>query len=332
MDAMKEASQSFVIIMELIEKAGEYIANVTGAEASLITSGSFASLVLGTAASILRGTELSKHETKPFERLNFDADWRDLMQRYPEDKISRREVLIQKTHRNEYDYAIKIGGGKLVEVGTDSGCFPEELEEAISEKTALILVAYHANLEDFGIPLNIVIDIAHRYSLPVMIDAAMKLLPRMNLKKFISEGAYLVVISGGKHVSGPNDTGFLCGRKDLIKLATLLSAPYRGLGRGMKVDRTQIVGLIKAIQIWLEKDEEEEYSVWVKRAEKISKELEKILAVMSTEAPSNVYRTPIQVHFTIKEDDSISAEKVILDLRKGDPSIWVNYVAQIKSG
>jgi L-seryl-tRNA(Ser) seleniumtransferase len=329
MDAMKEASQSFVVMMELIERSGKVVAKVTGAEAGLITSGSSAAMVLGAAACIMKGCELEKFEARPFERLNFDQDWRDVMQKLPDTSWARNEIIIQRAHRNAYDHAYKVAGGKLVVVGTSEGCSPVELEGAISERTAAI--AFTGNNEDIGVPLRKVVEIARRHNVPVIVDAAAELPPRSNLKRYISEGADLVVFSGGKHIGGPNATGILCGRRDLIKLATLQSAPYRGIGRGMKVDRASIVGMMTALRIWLEKDEKAEFEGWKEKARWIADELKGTKGVANSEIVIDKRGRYVQAHVTLKRGDSATANAV-LNLRKGNPSVWVNYISPNKIG
>ncbi len=329
MEAMKEASQSFVIMMELLEKAGEVVAEATGAEAGMVTSGSSAAMVLGAAACIMRGSGLEGFDVQPVERLNLDGDWRDLMQRLPEASWTRHEFIIQKAHRNAYDHAYNVAGGKLVVVGTSESCSPEELEAAINERTAAI--AFTARTEDVGVPLRRVVEIAGRHGVPVVVDAAAELPPRYNLRKYIAEGADLVVYSGGKHIAGPNDTGILCGRRDLIKLATLQAAPYRGIGRGMKVDRTQIVGFITALRLWLDKDEEAEFEGWREKARWIAEALKDAHRVSGSEVVVDGRMRYVHAQITIEEDD-LTAADVVFNLRKGNPSIWVNHLASNKIG
>ena len=321
MDAMKEASQSFVIMMELMEKAREVIAEVTGAEAGLVTSCSLAAMVLGTAACIMKGSGLERFEIQPVERLEFDQEWLDIIQRLPDTSWTRNEVVIQKVHRNPYDHAFKVPGTSLVVVGTSEDCSPEELEAAIGEKTAA--VAFTARVEDVGVPLKKVVEIARRHDVPVIVDAASELPPRANLRRYIAEGADLVVFSGGKHMGGPNDTGILCGRRDLIKLATLQSAPYRGIGRGMKVDRTQIVGMIAALRLFLEKDEEAEFKEWMSKARWIVDRLKKAPKVLKSEIFVEERRKRVYAHITLDEKSDLSAADVVFNLRCGNPSIWV---------
>jgi len=330
MDAMKEASGSFVIMMELIEKAGQVIAEATGAEAGLVTAGSSAALVLGTAACLMRGSGLERFEVHPFERLSLDGEWRDIIQRLPDASWTRNEVVLQRAHRNPYDHAFKVAGGRLIVVGTAEGCTPQELEAAINETTAAI--AFTAHFEDIGVPLGKVVEIARRHDVPVIVDAAAELPPRANLRRYIAEEADLVAFSGGKQISGPNDTGILCGRRDLIKLATLQAPPYRGIGREAKVDRTQIVGLVTALRLWLEEDEEAEFEGWRAKVQWMVDELRGTPRVSRAEVVVDGRRRWVQAHITLDEGGAPSAADIIFNLRRGNPSIWVNQLGSNKIG
>ena len=114
MEAMKEASQNFVVMMELLDKVGQIIAEVTGAEAGMVTSGSTAALVLGMAACIMRDSELEKFEVQPVERLSFDREWLDIIQKLPKISRIRSEIIIQKAHLVPYYHAFLVAGGQLV--------------------------------------------------------------------------------------------------------------------------------------------------------------------------------------------------------------------------
>jgi L-seryl-tRNA(Ser) seleniumtransferase len=229
------------------------------------------------------------------------------------------------SHRDPFDHTFKVAGGRLIVVGTKEGCSSRELEESISDRTAAI--AFMAHHEDTGLSLRDVVDIARKHDVPVIVDAAGELPPRFNLKRFVVEGADLVAFSGGKHICGPNDTGFLCGRKDLIKLATVQAFPYKMIGRGMKVDRTQIVGFITALRIWLEKDEEAELNEWVERANRMANALREVSGIKKVEtiAPRPVLP---RYHVKVTFDDHVGnkADCIVFNLRRGDPSIWLEVI------
>ena len=322
MEAMEDAASWYVIMMELQDRAGEIIAKATGAEAAMVTAGATSSLQLGAAACLLRGSGLEEHSVEPYERLQpIDGPWKAIIQRVPDDLGARREILTQMSHRSPYEFAYEMVGGEVSHVGSSSGCTEEELEAGISERTAAI--AFSAHREGRGIPLERTIEIAHAHDVPVIVDAAMAVLPRRRLSAYASMGADLVAISGGKQIKGPNDTGILCGTKELVEMAKLQASPFNGLGRGMKVDRTQIVGLLKALDIFLDKtpeEEEAEFTDWHGKANWITTEMGSIDGVSSAEVSAP---EPWEVRAMISFDDRISARDLAFELRKGDPSIWV---------
>ena len=253
--AMAEAAASFVHIDELQARAGEVIAEITGAEAGYVVTGAAAGLSLGTAACVA-GLDVGA------------------MDRLPNTTGLKNEVVVQRGHRNAYDHAIRAVGITMVEVGYlgypgAGGTYPWQIAEAITERTAAVACPV---LDTPGtVPLREVCAIAHERGVPVIVDAAAELPPRANLRRFIAEGADLVVFSGGKAIGGPQASGILAGRADLIAsvalqhqdmdvrpetwswrgmLATgkLAGVPHQGFGRSMKVGREEIVGLIVALR------------------------------------------------------------------------------------
>ena len=322
MEAMKEAAGRYVIMMELGDRAGEIIARTTGAEAAMVTSGATSALQLGAAACLLRGSGLEEHSLKPYERLQpIDGPWKAIIQRVPDDLGERREILTQMSHKSPYEFAYSMVGGEVVHVGSSSGCTEEELVAGISGRTAAI--AFSAHRDSHGLSLERAVEIAHERDVPVIVDAAMAVLPRSRLSVYASLGADLVAISGGKQIGGPNDTGILCGTRELVEMAKLQASPFNGLGRGMKVDRTQIVGLLKALEIFLEKtpeEEEAEFDEWRRRADWITTEMWSVNGVSSAEVSAT---KPWEVRAMIHFDERISARDLAFDLRRGDPSIWV---------
>ena len=132
-----------------------------------------------------------------------------------------------------------------------------------------------------------------------------------------------MIYSGGKHISGPNDTGILCGRSDLIKLATLQASPYRGTGRGMKVDRSQIIGLLTALRIWLDKDEKAEYKVLMDKVHWMTDALNGLSGILKSESNIQPLRNRC---FTLLTLEPRTASKLVFSLRKRNPSIWVGLI------
>ncbi|MEE3215142.1 MAG: L-seryl-tRNA selenium transferase, partial [Pseudomonadota bacterium] len=262
--AMKEASQYCVDIAELQGRACEIIADITGAEAGYVTSGAAAGLLLGTAACV---TGLNP----------------DKMNRLPDTSGMKNEVIMARSHRNFYDHAVRSVGIRLVEVGISdrfSGAGvrdtePWEIAAAITEQTAAICYVAYEHTEP---PLTEVVRVAGVAGVPVIVDAAGQLPPASNLRRFIADGADLVVFSGGKALRGPQSSGILCGRRDLISAAALQhldldiyweqwnpptalidkdelpGAPHHGIGRPCKVGKEEIVGLLTALQLFAQED------------------------------------------------------------------------------
>ena len=206
-EAMKEASQFCVDIAEFQARASEIIAGITGAEAGYVTSGAAAGLLLGTAACVT-GLDPGK------------------MNRLPDTSGMKNEVVISRSHRNFYDHAIRSTGIQLIEVGIAdrfSGAGVRDTEaweiaDAITDRTAAVCyVAYPHTLPI----LEKVVEAAHAHDIPVIVDAAGQLPPADNLRKFIAQGADLVAFSGGKAIGGPQSSGILCGRRDLIMSVAL---------------------------------------------------------------------------------------------------------------
>ena len=239
LEAMAKAARVLVNLDELNLHAGKVIAEMTGAEAGLVTNGAAAGLVLQAAACIA-GSDMEK------------------MARLPDTEGMKNEFIIQRCHRFPYDQAYRLAGAKLVEIGEGRRCYPWQLEAAFTERTAAV-VYLHANfVSRRAIPLELVCEIAHARGVPVIVDGASMLPPRENLRKYISEGADMVIFSGGKGVKGPQGSGILCGRADLIKAAFANASPHQFVGRSMKVAKEEVIGLLTALQIFVEEDEEEE--------------------------------------------------------------------------
>lgn len=270
--AMAEAAQACYDIAELQAAAGEVIAELTGAEAGYVTSGASAGLLLGVAACV---TGLDP----------------GAMNRLPDTRGMKNQVIMARSHRNFYDHAIRSVGIDLIEVGISdrySGAGVRDTEAweiaaAITDRTAA--VAYVAN-NNARPPLAEVTAAAHEKGVPVIVDAAGQLPPVSNLKRFIAEGADLVCFSGGKVIGGPQGSGILCGRRDLISSAALQhldqdvlfdlwsppeslidksqlpGAPQHGIGRPCKVGKEQIAGLVTALKQFVETDETERRNRW----------------------------------------------------------------------
>ncbi|HXV60466.1 MAG TPA: aminotransferase class V-fold PLP-dependent enzyme [Vicinamibacteria bacterium] len=270
-EALVEANRYFVDMNELTEAAGKRVAELLGAEAALVTAGGFSSMILG-AAACLTGIDPDKVDALPH------PTW------------LRRECLIQSEHRFSYDRAYRAAGMVIVEAKNR-----EELERKISDKTAMIAVlAAVEEQREFGPPKprkralppeplalmpEELIAIGKRAGVPVLVDMASDLPPASNLTRWVREGADLVVISGGKGLLGPQSTGILAGREDLIAAARQNAAPNGNIGRGMKVGKEEVIALVVALDRYTRLDHNKEIESWNEKARWLEKELSGIPGV-----------------------------------------------------
>ncbi len=312
--AMEAASKSFVTIAELQTAAGKVIADATGAEAGFPTAGGSTSILLAAAACIMKGTELEDYEPRG------PAVWRKIAQRLPmRSEGLRTEFVVQKWNRDEYDHAVEIAGGRFVEVGGEDGATEEEITAAFNENTAAYYYTYKTKPK--GLPFERIIEIAHRNGVPVIVDAASLPPPRSGLTKFSELGVDLACFCGGKTIAGPNNSGMLSGRADLIKLAHLQSYPFEGVGRPSKMSRETIVGLITALTIYLESDDTGARDERIRGANKIADKLDAIPGVTSYIDYSGDAKNPLAC---VKADKAVcgkSTRELFDALKDGEPSI-----------
>ncbi len=333
-EAMREASQFCVDIEELQAWAGGVIAEITGAEAGYVTSGAAAGQMLGIAACVT-GLDPGK------------------MNRLPDTEGMVNEVIIPRSHRNFYDHAIRAVGIRLIEVGisdrfTGAGVRDTEaweITDAITDRTAA--VAYVANAHALP-PLREVVAAAHERGVPVVVDAAGQLPPASNLTRFVSEGADLVCFSGGKAVRGPQSSGILCGRRDLITAAALQhldqdmffelwdpppslidkeklpGAPQHGIGRPCKVGKEEIVGLITALRLFVAEGDEARKAAWEATMAALANALgdlphAQVTVVINPGRPVPMVRLEVD-----EQAAGITGVDLVRQLIAGDPSIHVN--------
>lgn len=237
LSAMAEAAASFVNLDELQEKVGRRIAEWTHNEAAYITCGAAAGLVLSTAACIA-GKDPVLRERLPFS---------DGM---------RNQVIVHRRGRVGYDFAVRQAGGKIVEIGTEEGATKDDLIAAINEHTAAVFVFYKNLMMDGQVPLEQQIEIAHQHGIPVVVDAAAQIPPVENLWRFTQQGADLVIFSGGKGLCGPQSSGLIVGRLNLIDACAFHACPRAFIGRPMKAAKEEIVGLMAAVRWYLDLDHE----------------------------------------------------------------------------
>jgi L-seryl-tRNA(Ser) seleniumtransferase len=298
--AIELAARSPVNLNELIEASGAYLAKQLRCEAALVTSGAAAALVVGTAACITMGNE------QPI--LDIPTDMSHL----------KNEVIVQKGHRYGYDHAIRNCGILFVEVET-----LEQYEQAFTERTVM---AHFFNAGAGKITREDWVRVAHKHGVPCFNDAAADVPPISNLWNYTQMGFDLVTFSGGKGLRGPQCTGLLLGRKDLIEAARKNNSPNSNtVGRGMKVAKEEIVGLVAAVDWFLKQDDAAIETQCRQRADRIAKQLSAIPTVQTQVfVPEVANHVP---HLLISYDQNrlkITGAEVMQKMREGKPRIELN--------
>ena len=310
-EAWVEASKSFVDMEALHRKAGEVIAEVTGAEAGLVTSGASGALLLQAAACIA---------SKDRER----------MKRLPHSEGMPNEIIFPGGP-DEYANCYMAGGARIVTVGKNPAEFTqEEIEAVITEKTAALgYIFYTPTGEE---PLKRLIAVGKKHGIPVIVDAAAELPPVENLRRLIAWGADLVAFSGGKDIMGPNDTGILCGREDLVESAFTQACPHNLVGRALKVSKEDIIACITALRRYASLDQEERKREWEEKVRYWMREWADIPHVRveiiyegRKEEGRYVAQGWPRAWITVEEEAlGITVNQIGQALLKGDPSIYVN--------
>ncbi|MCI0407496.1 MAG: aminotransferase class V-fold PLP-dependent enzyme, partial [Acidobacteria bacterium] len=296
--SMEEAAQHFVAIEELQRAVGEKIARLLGAEAACVTSGAAAAILLGTAACV------ASNEPEKIKRL-------------PDLTGMKNEVILQKKHRVSYDHAMRNVGVRLVEVET-----AEELERAINPATAMLFFLNRAQNEGAIGPAPWV-EVGKRRGVPTFNDAAADTPPLSRLSEYARLGFDLVAFSGGKALRGPQCSGLLFGRRDLVEAALANGSPHSDtIGRPAKVGKEEIVGLYVALERYLTLDHQAEWKDWEKR---IAAMKEILAAAPGVETGVFIPQIANQVpHLYLRWDEKakgLTKPDVGRSLREGQPSI-----------
>jgi len=305
-EAMVEASRHFIPLDRLHDQVGARLAELTGAESAFVCAGAASGMLLAGAAC-LAGTD------------------REHIEKLPETGGRPNEFAISLVDSHYYVHqGFRICGGQLVEVGTRQEVSPADYGAAIGERTAAAVYFLGRQPDD---ELGEVIDIAHAAGVPVVVDAADQLPPRSNLTDLTARGADLVVFSGGKGLSGPQSSGLILGRRDLVEACRLNSSPHSALGRGMKVGKEEIAGLLTAVELFMARDEDEVIAEWERRCRHIGAVADRVEGLSARHHPPFSHRFPpasplVEIQFA--EGAPISAREVMEALEKGQPSIWAN--------
>ena len=324
--AMAAAARASVDIGELQAAASRTISQITGGEAGIVTTGAAAALTLAAAAAMTRW-DVARMAALPHA-----------------DGFSN-EILLPRTHYTGYAHALRAAGARLIDIGHNDrgtgagvrGLEPWEIEAAITPRTAAFAFAAHpGNILD----LQIIVEVCKPRDLPVIVDAAAQLPPKSNLKTFLQLGADLVAFSGGKAIGGPQASGILAGRRDLVGAAlvqqldmdvspdtwaapelidvqAMKGIPHHGLGRGFKAGKEEIVGLLVALERFAAADDEASNAALERRLARISKDLPEEL-VKKIVSARETGRVP-QLHISLGNATEVSRR-----LQKGDPPVHLS--------
>ncbi len=272
-EAMRQAQHYFIEIDDLQAAASACIVRHTGAQAGIVTCGAGAALTLA-AAACLAGNDP------------------DLMEALPDTSgIAQNRIIYPKPHSFDYDHAIRLSGAQVDFIDYDQQDALQKIEAAITSGTAAIGYVWKRTGQTPSV--QEVADLAHRHNLPLIVDAALSLPPTEHLQAFIAQGADLVALSGGKHLGGPQASGLLFGKQELIQSAWVQMVdmdvrpatwslhnlmetgwierpPRHGIGRSMKVSKEAIIGVLTALENYPRRDHEAELAVWKNRIEELS--------------------------------------------------------------
>lgn len=299
-EAMAEASRAYVDIIELQTSVGERLAELTRNEAAFVTTGASAGILLATAACI----------SAPDARQPFSL---------PLAPGRRNQVIMHRCHRYRYDVVVPMVGAEIIEVGYAGAHFgtqPAELESAFTERTAAVLYVVSRLVSDGALPLETVIELAHRHQVPVIVDAAGEVPPRANLWGFTQAGVDLAIFSGGKAMAGPQPTGLVLGRKDLVDVCQLLSSPRHNVGRALKVGKEELVGVLRAVELFLERSDEDDLAAYDAVLDRLTAGL---IGVQYA-----VDRQGFVPHLLVPFADTARRDRAIEQLRSGQPPIVVD--------
>lgn len=310
LEAMRQASRAYVGLEELLRRAGERIAELVGVEAAFITSGAAAALAVSAAACLAGADPVS-------------------IRRLPDSAGMRNEILMLKAHRFGFDQAVRLAGARIVEVGLPDRASLEQLEAALGERTAAFLYLAEAQDSRGSLPLLQVTQIMNRGNVPVIVDAAAELPPVTNFRHYLEQGAALVLFSGGKDLRGPQSSGLILGRRDLIAACACNSCPNYSVGRPMKVDKESICGLVRAVELYVGRDFASQMRGWEEMVGGFAKRLSGIPGITVRRGfpsppgiqPAGIPRAYVQID---RSKTGLSSEQVHKELQQSDPGIMAD--------
>src|ERR1700722_4499340 len=302
--AVAQASRQFVSLDELMEGASKRIAELTGAELGMVTCGSAAALTLATTACV------AGNDPVKMLRLPFTDGW-----------VNR--VIMMKNQRFSYDQAIRMVGTHIVEIETIA-----DLDAALTEPVAMICVLGNQDT-DSAVKLEDFVERARPRGIPVLVDAASEHIAKPS--PYLARGADMVIYSGGKFLRGPQTSGLLLGRKDLIQAAWRNASPHQAFARGMKVSKEDVIGVLTALEIWFERrDPAAELRRWNDDLAAMSEHLRLPGVTAEVIAPHGVVRVP-RLRVSWRRDGELAhgldGETLRLRLLDGEPRVMLDDMA-----
>jgi L-seryl-tRNA(Ser) seleniumtransferase len=295
--AMQVASRQYVPLNDLHDAVGARIAKLLECEGALVSAGCASALSLATAACVA-GSD------------------RDKIRQLPDTHNLKNEVIVQASHRNGYDHAIRNAGVQLIEVET-----AQQLERAVNHRTAM-MAYFNFATPNGKIAHEEFIALGKKHGIPTLIDAAADVPPVDNLFRFTKMGFDLVAFSGGKGLRGPQSAGLLLGRKDLIEAARLNDSPNDSLCRTNKVNKEELVGMLVALELFVDRDHKAVWKDWEKQCSRIAAAVAGIKAVKTeTFIPEIANAVP---HLRIVWDEAalgMTSAEASKKMREGEPSI-----------
>lgn len=302
---MAEAAGSYVDVIELQRAAGRRLAELIGVEACYVSGGCAAGLAIVTAA-IMTGGDQAR------------------IAQLPDTSGMPNEVVMQRSHRNPYDHAFPQVGARIVEIGHAWRAFDWQLAAAIGPRTAAVVYVYGRRTMHLPLSLTDTVAIAHEHGVPVLVDAAAEVPPARNLRGLKDTGADVVVISGGKGLRGPQNSAIVQASPDIVEACIPNAAPLHSHGRSMKTTKEDIVGLVKAVELFVNLDHEAIQRRWQDEVAAFVTHLEGLAGVCATASEAG-YSEAIPVARV--EIDAAAAGRSAADvaarLSAGDPSIHV---------
>ncbi|HQY30400.1 MAG TPA: aminotransferase class V-fold PLP-dependent enzyme [Thermomicrobiales bacterium] len=301
--SMADAAGAFVDIPELIEAVGKRLAVLTSNESAYVSNGAAAGLTIATAAAIC-GEDPAKAAKLPIDMDGL-----------------KNEVVVHRVNRIWYDQAVRNAGARLIEIGHVYETQAWELDAAINERTAAVLYAAGAHLNRNSLPLEYVVERAHAHGIPVIVDAAAQVPPLSNLTYFTREmGVDVAIFSGGKNLRGPQNSGLVVGTEAMIRAMRFNGPPNQRFARNLKVGKETMIGLLKAVERYVNLDHAVLWDEWSAVVDSWSAAWSGIADIHRLN--TNEAGEPIP-RLIMSFADKPARDAYIADLRAGTPQIAV---------